>query len=183
MEKTDSVVGRKGYGTGQASRNSGDAKKYDAKIVLRKLSWLCSRREYCSGDILKKIRNYGIEGKEAVSILKFLQDGGYVDDSRYASAYVRDKTLIAGWGTRKIIYALKAKGVSPELIEAAVDEVVSDEDTSRKMRTVVEKKWLSLKKEEHRARVAKTLRYALGRGYDYEEVMAEINGIMKKSEE
>lgn len=159
-----------------------EKKHSDSKAVLNRLKWLCSRREYCSGDILVKLRNSGIEGMEAHDLLKALQDGGYVDDIRYVSSFVRDKALISGWGEKKIAFALKSKGMSSEVIDSAIAEVMSDSEAVRKMQAVVKRKWQSLKNEDCRMRVAKTVRYAVGRGYDYGQVLKVVDCVRKQSE-
>ena len=92
--------------------------------VLDRLRTLCSRREYCSGDMLKKaaeyLSRYGCEPDmvpdAAEEVLEALRKDRYVDDLRYASSFARDKSGIAGWGPVKIRYALSA-GRPPEPFE------------------------------------------------------------------
>ena len=86
----------------------------DAQVrkVTDLLRRLCSRREYCSADILKKAENALSGDKElAKRVLAELTKEKYVDDLRYATAFSRDKSTIAGWGVTKIRYALCSKGV------------------------------------------------------------------------
>ena len=88
--------------------------------VFSRMAWLCSRREYCSSAVLQKIRQKGLDGKDAAAVLERLVRERYVDDARYARAFVRDKALLAGWGPRKISFALSAKGISKEVVEEAL---------------------------------------------------------------
>ena len=80
--------------------------------VADRMRRLCSRREYCVGDIRKKLM-VQLEGNaaEAAEILEHLMKEKYIDDLRYASAYARDKASISGWGATKIRYMLSAKGI------------------------------------------------------------------------
>ena len=91
-----------------------DGKKDPAK-VLDRMRVLCSRREYCRSDIMKKLLT-ALEGDsdQAQRLMDQLISEKYIDDSRYASAYARDKSSIAGWGAVKIRYMLQAKGISQE---------------------------------------------------------------------
>ncbi len=139
------------------------------------MAYLCSRREYCSSDILRKLRKMEDVSEEvAAKVLARLCEERYVDDLRYARAFVRDKSAIAGWGATKIAYTLRSKGIDPQTVKQALEEM-DDERALRKMEAVIAQKWRALKDEDERARTAKVLRFAAGRGYGYEEVMTVID--------
>ena len=138
--------------------------------VFNRMAWLCSRREYCSSAVLQKIRQKGLDGKDAAAVLEHLVRERYVDDARYARAFVRDKALLAGWGPRKISFALSAKGISKEVVEEALGEV-RPEDSGARMRQVLAAKWKSVSGKTLYDRRTKLLRFALSRGYQYDDVM------------
>ncbi len=146
----------------------------DRNKVLDRLRGLCSRREYCTSDVMKKALE-ALEGDAAAAeeIVRTLKDEKYVDDLRYASAFARDKSSIAGWGTVKIRYMLSGKGISKETISAALEEI-DGEKAAEKLERIIETKARALKGDP-RIRM-KLIRFALGRGYDYED----INGIVQK---
>ena len=75
----------------------------DSTKILNNLRRQCSRREYCVKDVLQKAER-ALDGdrNEAMKIVKVLVDEKYVSDRRYAEAYARDKSSIAGWGYAKI---------------------------------------------------------------------------------
>ena len=66
--------------------------------VFGRMAWLCSRREYCSAAVLGKLRQKGLDDKDAAAVLERLVRERYVDDARYARAFVRDKALGVGGG-------------------------------------------------------------------------------------
>lgn len=137
---------------------------------------LCSRREYCRKDILKKVMT-ALDGDaaKAEEVVGKLVEERYVDDRRYAAAFARDKASIAGWGAAKIRYMLAAKGVDREIIASALEEV----DVSRadaRLEKLMENKARSLKDEPQRR--MKLLRFGVGRGYGYEEVSSMIDRIL-----
>ena len=103
----------------------------------------------------------------------------YVDDARYARAFVRDKALLSGWGPRKISFALSAKGISREVVEEALGEV-SPEDSEARMYQVLAAKWKSVSGKTWYERRTKLLRFALSRGYSYEAVLRFLDGYGKK---
>jgi regulatory protein len=107
------------------------------------------------------------DAQKVETALQKLIEEKYVDDLRYSIAYVRDKSSIAGWGDVKIKYMLSAKGVSRDIISKALEEVDS-EKASNRLAKLIENKLKSLK-DDPQCRL-KLLRYAMGRGYSYEEV-------------
>lgn len=146
--------------------------------ILDNLRRQCSRREYCSADVLKKAEK-ALDGdrQQALKVLGTLVDEKYVDDLRYASAFARDKSSIAGWGAVKIRYMLSAKGISRDIISEALEEVDVRKADDR-LRKLLENKNRSLKDDPQRK--MKLLRFALGRGYSYDEVSAILNIIENK---
>ena len=120
----------------------------------------------------------GLEGDRAAAqeVVDVLISEKYVDDLRYASAYARDKSAIQGWGEVKIRYMLSAKGVSRSVIDEALKEIDQDKADSR-LEKLLQNKLKSLK-DDPQVRL-KLLRFALGRGYSYDEVNSLINTLLK----
>ena len=145
--------------------------------VLNRLRGLCSRREYCVADVLKKATD-GLEGDRAAAqeVVDVLVKEKYVDDFRYASAFARDKSAIQGWGEVKIRYMLSAKGVPRTVIDMALEEIDQDKADNR-LEKLLQNKLKSLK-DDPQCRL-KLLRFALGRGYSYDEVNSLINTLLK----
>lgn len=140
------------------------------KMALAKMEAICSRREYCSADIRERLLKLSLPEGAIEEIVESLKRERYLDDGRYAAAYARDKSSLAGWGPRKIEFALKRKGVSSEVIREALCDM-DQEKVSERMQEVILRKWSSLSKEEDvEKRRIKTIKFALGRGYSYEEV-------------
>ena len=133
---------------------------------------LCSRREYCVSDVRTKLMKE-LEGhaQKVETALNKLIEERYVDDLRYATAYARDKASIAGWGATKIRYMLSAKGVAKDVISEALNEVDESKAASR-LEKLLEHKYKSLKDDPQWK--IKLLRFALGRGYSYDEVSDQI---------
>ena len=148
----------------------------DPLKVADRMRALCSRREYCRKDILKKVMT-ALDGDaaKAEEVVGKLVEERYVDDRRYAAAFARDKASIAGWGAAKIRYMLAAKGIDCEIIASALEEV----DVSRadaRLEKLMENKARSLKDDPQRR--MKLLRFGVGRGYGYEEVSSMIDRIL-----
>ena len=149
----------------------------DALKVLDKLRRLCSRREYCTSDILKKASE-ALDGdhNRAEEVLQVLVSERYVDDLRYASAFARDKASISGWGEVKIKYMLSAKGIAKDVIARALEEIDEGKAESR-LEKLLENKWKSLKDDPQGK--MKLIRFALGRGYGYEDISSLLGKVCR----
>lgn len=150
----------------------------EAAKVLDRMRALCSRREYCRKDIMKKVLP-AVDGDVTVAggIIDMLVKEKYIDELRYASAFARDKSSIAGWGAVKIRYMLSAKGIPEGLIAQAMEEIDGEKAVSR-LDKLMENKFRSLK-EDPQCRL-KMLRFGLGRGYGYDEVSSVVDRLMKR---
>lgn len=140
----------------------------DKDVMLNRMMRQCALREYCRSDIRRKLD--GLPQAEADEILSKLCHEGYVDDARYARAFARDKSALQGWGSLKIKLALQRKGIGGPAIASALEEIDAKAAGAR-MEQVLRAKWKALAREEDPARKeAKFYRYALSRGYGYEEI-------------
>ena len=150
----------------------------DPQKVADRMRGLCSRREYCRQDIMKKVLA-ALDGDadEAGRIMDRLVEEKYIDDLRYASAFARDKSSIAGWGATKIRYMLAAKGIDRETIAAALQEV-DEGKASDRLEKLLSAKVRSLK-DDPQCRM-KLLRFALGRGYQYDEAAEVIDRLLNE---
>lgn len=143
----------------------------EKETVLRlteRMQRLCCRSEHCSKDIYTKLLR-AVEGDGALAneILDNLKKDRFVDDVRYAAAFAREKSSLTGWGHIKIRQALAVKGIKDEAIAAALAEIDTERSGAR-LRKLLESKWKSLQ-DDPSARL-KLIRYALSRGYGYDEV-------------
>ena len=140
----------------------------ETQRVLNRLMRLCAAREYCRSDIRRKLT--ALTPTEAAMVLDTLCREGYVDDARYARAFARDKSALQGWGTRRITLALQRKAIDGPAIAAALGEI-DGEAAQTRLEQVLRAKWKTLQRESDPVRKkAKFFRYALGRGYEYDEI-------------
>lgn len=148
----------------------------DPQKVADRMRALCSRREYCRKDVMKKVMT-ALDGDvaKAEEVVAKLVEERYVDDLRYATAFARDKASIAGWGEAKIRYMLSSKGIDRELIAQALDEV-DDKRAETRLEKLMENKVRSLKDDPQRR--LKLLRFGLGRGYSYDQVTEMIDKLL-----
>ena len=66
--------------------------------ALAALMRLCARAEKSEGDARRLMRGWGVAEKDAEQVLGRLVRDRFIDDSRYAEAFVREKLRLSGWG-------------------------------------------------------------------------------------
>ena len=97
------------------------------KQVFDALSAQCAKREYCTADVRRKaLQRLEFDAAAAEAVVSALVAEGYADDRRYAAAYAREKSALAGWGPVKIRTTLLARGVPREVAVEALGEIDAD---------------------------------------------------------
>ncbi|MCF0243980.1 MAG: RecX family transcriptional regulator [Bacteroidaceae bacterium] len=133
----------------------------------------------CRQDAKKKLILWKIPEDERPSIIDTLIKYSFIDEERYAKAYVKDKTQYNRWGTRKIYMMLRRKGIDDDIIEAAIDEMEEEEDTSDILRTLLTEKNHSLRNEKDKyKRKQKLIRFAISRGFEFDDIIDIISEIV-----
>ncbi len=147
--------------------------------AMASLMRLCARSEKSSGDALRLMAGWGVEPAEARKVLARLEKEKFIDDRRYAEAYVREKTNLNGWGTYKIKRMLSTKGVSREIIESVVGSLDRSASQDR-LADMLARKKQRLKAADNYDMKGKLMRYGMSLGYEYDAVMAAVERVMRK---
>jgi regulatory protein len=133
--------------------------------------------------LLKKWASPGsFSAEEMEDIISVLKEEKFIDDFRFARAFVNDKLKFSGWGAVKIRYNLRRSGVSEEAAERALSEIyysgadrnmsVTSEELLHKL---LKNKWKSLSGENDMGKKkARVIRFALGRGFGMDEISAQF---------
>ena len=99
-----------------------------------------------------------------------LVDERFVDNARYADAFVRDKLRFSGWGRRRIVNALRAKQISLEVI-SSLEHYFVDEEDSERLTEMLEKKARQVKARNAYDLRDKLVRFGLYRGFELEKLL------------
>ena len=126
---------------------------------------MCARSEQSSGDMRGKLVKWGLGSSDTDQVLSQLIEQGFINDERYARAFVKDKFAFNGWGRVKIAYQLRQKGIPNDLITDAL--TVIDEDQYRqRLIDLLSAKWRSVNHNDARAAWAAMMRFAASRGFE-----------------
>lgn len=157
-----------------------ERKPKTAQQALQSLMRLCARSEKSTGDALRLMRTWGVPEAEQRGVLDKLLTNRYIDNRRYAEAYTREKSNLAGWGERKIAMQLRLKGVERETISAVLAELMTDDTKQERLRDKLERKLRTTKATNDYELRGKLLRYALGLGYDYDVAIDVVEEVTKQ---
>lgn len=149
--------------------------------ALASLMRTCARAEKCSSDALRSMRRWGLSDTDARGVLERLIKERFIDDGRYAAAYVREKMRFSGWGERKIRAALRAKAIAPKIIDEAMSQMVPEDNTAR-LRDMLQKKAAKTTSRDLYDLKGKLVRFAVGRGFDLDDVLEVVEEIIRARE-
>jgi regulatory protein len=153
-------------------KNQGEKRVKTPEQALAALMRLASRAEKSSGDALRLMRTWGVAPADQHRILATLTEQKFIDDSRYAAAYVREKSRLNGWGEYKIRQMLASKGIAREVVDSALGQL--GEGYGAKLREMLERKMRTLKVDDPYKLKGKLLRYGMSLGYSYDQVAEEV---------
>ena len=171
---------RKGEFDSEMTPAPRERKTKTAQQALQSLMRLCSRCEKSTGDALRLMRTWGVPEAEQRGVLDKLIADRYIDNRRYAEAYTREKSQLAGWGERKIAMQLRLKGVERETISAVIAELMANDSMAERLHEKLAKKLRTVKAANDYELRGKLLRYALGLGYDYDMAAEAVERVAKQ---
>ena len=85
-------------------------------LALRALN----HKERTESELAAWLAERGARPDEVEDVIARLAEIGALDDERYANRFAEDKRELGGWGPDRIARELSARGVSRDLIDAAV---------------------------------------------------------------
>lgn len=136
------------------------------EMALQRLSALCASAEHCEYEMTEKMRKWEVEESDCERIMEYLRKAKFVDDERYARAFVKDKIKYNKWGRRKVEQGLWAKHIAEDIRQRVLDEV--DESQYKSVLTdLLKSKRRSIKAANDHEMNRKLIKFALSRGFDY----------------
>jgi regulatory protein len=142
--------------------------------ALNRAMALCAGREICSYDINRKLISRGLKDDEASKILNILIQDKFIDDERYALAFVKDKFRNNKWGRIKIGSALKMKRIPEEMIRNAM-ESINNEEYIDLLKSILVKQKKTIKSKNQFDLKGKLLRHCLSKGFESHLVYDLLN--------
>lgn len=151
-------------------------KTIDYEKALHQLAAYCIKAEKCIFDLRKKMIRWNIPEHEQEKILRKLQQGQFLDESRFCRAFVNDKIKYNQWGIYKIKYELKRKNIPDSIVRSALSDIDSFE-SQKQLRVLLSNKQKHIKGNNEYEIKQKLIRFAAGRGFPIEDIEKALSSL------
>jgi regulatory protein len=154
------------------------SKTYTVDEAQKKLENYCAYQERCHKEVKAKLKDMRMIPEAIDKIMVHLIEHNYLNEERFAKAFVRGKFRIKKWGKNRLIRELKFREISKYSIDSAMKEIDLDEyyktldELIQKRTTQVTEKNLYKKKK-------KIADYLLYRGWESYLVYEKLNEYLK----
>jgi len=143
-----------------------------------KLESYCAYQERCMQEVTKKLADWGFYGEQQDNLIADLIVNNYLNEERFACAYVSGKMRIKKWGRIKIKLKLNQKNISDYSIKKGFSEIDEDEYLEN-LNYLTEKKLNQVKGKNKWDKKAKIQRYLLSKGYENQLVYEALSAFFK----
>lgn len=125
----------------------------------------CAYQERCVKDVTEKLKTFELTQREKDEILDYLIDNRFVNNTRFAQAFVKGKINQSGWGLNKIRFHLMQKGIDKEIIDEAL-QTYDEEAYRQRLIDVLKIKAKTVNAENDFERNRKLAAYAMQKGFE-----------------
>ena len=129
-------------------------KKLNEQEMLHRMAAYCSSAERCEQDVRQKLVKAELEPEAVSRIINRLRQEKFIDEARFARAFVSDKFRFNHWGKYKIRCELLRKEISEEEIELALSSLEMEE-YDQVLMDLLKTKMKSVKAKDERERYYK----------------------------
>ncbi len=153
-------------------------RKYSFLEAKARLEALCAYQERCSFELSKKMNQWSIHPDEQDQLLADLISNNFLNEERFAEAFVSGKVRIKRWGKIKIQIELKKRFISTYSINKALKNVNLDEYWANLIH-LAERKWAaSTEKDAYKKRM-KVYRFLASKGYETDLIADAVSEVSK----
>ena len=131
------------------------------------LAALCAQAEHCQQEMHDKMRRWELDETAQKRIIARLVKERYIDDERYARAFVKDKIRYNKWGRRKVQQALWQKRIDSDIQQRVLDEI-DEKEYLDVLRPLLKQKRKSIRATNDYELRQKLVRFALSRGFGFD---------------
>ena len=131
------------------------------------LAALCAQAEHCQQEMRDKMRRWELDETVQNRIIDRLIKERYVDDERYARAFVKDKIRYNKWGRRKVQQGLWQKRIDADIQQRVLDEI-DEKEYLDVLRPLLKQKRKSIRAANDYELNQKLARFALSRGFTFD---------------
>jgi regulatory protein len=146
-------------------------------VALEKMKSWCAYQERSQNETRQKLFEYKLEEEQVEFIIAELITENFINEERFANAFVSGKFRIKHWGKIKIKMALKQHRISDGVITKALKNIDGDE-YEKILIKVIEKKSNQTKTTDKRKKFYEILNYAISKGFESDLVSEQLKLIL-----
>lgn len=147
---------------------------YTQDEAKKKLENYCVYQERCHKEIKQKL----LEMHMISEAIGLIIEHNFLNEERFAKAFVRGKFNIKKWGRRRLTLELKRKDIAKANINAAINEI-EDEIYYKTFNELAEKRFSAIKEVNKYKRKKKLIDYLLYRGWESHLIYEKANELIK----
>ena len=138
-----------------------------------KIAKYCAYQERCHQEVRDKLYGFGLHKDEVEEIIYELIQNDFINEERFAQAFVRGKFRYKKWGRNRIKLELRRRKISDYCMKKGLSEI--DEDAYKSVLSeLLEKKIRSFSKLQEYQRNYKAAQFVIGKGYESDMVWTII---------
>ena len=139
------------------------------KEAKLKLANYCAYQERSQKEVRNKLYETGLYQDEIEEIISELISENFLNEERFAKAFIGGKFRIKKWGRNKILMAIRPFDISDYCIKKGLQEIDPD-DYNNTMEQIIIAKNKGLSEDNIFVRRNKLAKYAMSKGFEAELV-------------
>jgi len=140
-------------------------KSYTVDEATKLLENYCAYQERCHKEIEQKLYDIKMIPEAKEQIILHLIQHNFLNEERFAKAFVRGKFSIKNWGKQRIINELKFRNISTYNINTALKEI-DDDQYLKTLQKLAEKKLPLIKESNAFKKSSKLVNYLISKGFE-----------------
>ncbi len=142
---------------------------YSFLEAKQKIEAYCAYQERCDFEVRQKLFSWNLNLEDVDALISDLITHNFLNEERFAEAYVSGKFRIKRWGRVKIRQQLKLKKISAYSINKGMS-VIDDDEYIKTAKELIESKSRLIKSKNQWDKMNKLKRFLSSKGYETELV-------------
>jgi regulatory protein len=152
-------------------------KSYTVDEATKVMENFCSYQERCHKEVEQKLYDLKMIPEAKEKIILHLMQHNFLNEERFAKAFVRGKFSVKKWGRIKIISNLKFKNISSYNIKTALKEI-NEDDYLKSLNSIAEKKIPLIKEANLYKKRNKLSTFLISKGYESSLVFEVVKSLV-----
>ncbi|MGB3606643.1 regulatory protein RecX [Psychroserpens sp.] len=152
-------------------------KTYTVDEAQKRLEHYCAYQERCHKEVNQKLYDMRMIPEARDQIIVHLLQHNFLNEERFAQAFVRGKFRIKKWGKQRLQIELRQKDISKTIIATALKEI-PDHEYYETFHALAEKKFENIRETNSQKKRKKLADYLFYRGWESHLVYDKIRELI-----